>query len=374
MTREAFEAIHQFLNTACVSRLGKGLDLPIADSMFMYCERPGGLSFFRGLSDVAGEDSGFLADAVKNGWIDSLHAYGDFLSPDVFSRKMAERALNELERNNIRLKVWIDHGSADNTQNFAFPNLVSKGDNRKHIAYHTDLLKQYGVLFTGGYSSEQVGQNGKKRYLTKPLPQADVPLSFFKRLHGRFCGRRLLHRRRCKDNNVFYAFCRARNGVLRPDASTLSHQLSAENVQKLIKSEGTMILYQHLGSINKRANEFPYLDLQARKVLSNIADKYREGTVWVAPTSKILAFSYVMENIKLSGSNNNDRLVIKIMNKNESPGQMRLADLKDVSFRVDDYRGEKIILRFEDYTLTRSEYETFEDPGLIIKLRPCAQN
>ena len=46
---------------------------------------------------------------------------------------------------------------------------------------------------------------------------------------------------------------------------TFSRQLSNENVQKLIQSQGTMILYQHLGSIKKRANEFAYLDLEARK-------------------------------------------------------------------------------------------------------------
>ena len=370
VTREAFETIHQYLNTSSDSRLGRGLGLPIADSMFMFCERPGGLSYFRGLSGVPGDHSVFLMEAVRNGWIDSLHAYGDFLSADVFSRDMAERALNELQRNNIRLKVWINHGSADDSQNFALPNVISKGDNPSHKAYHTDLLKEYGVLFAAGHNSDWIGQNGKKRYLSKSLPQSEVPFRLLKRAHGRFWGRRLLQKRRCRDHNLFYTFCRARNGVLRPDAFTLSHQLSPENVKKLIKSEGTMILYQHLGSSNKGENEFPYLDPEAREVLRNIADRYRERTIWVASTSKLLTFSYALENLRLAAGYDNEGLVITMTPGNESSGAIQLSDLRGVSFRVQNCREENLVLKYKNQTLKRTDYETFQDAGLIVRLRP----
>ncbi|MEE9611230.1 MAG: hypothetical protein V3W19_08260, partial [Desulfatiglandales bacterium] len=96
ITREAFETIHQFINTTDDTGIGKGLGLRVADTMFMYCQRPEGLCFFKGDSAIPGEHSGFLKEAVREGWIDSLHGYGDFDKPDVFSREMAERALNEL--------------------------------------------------------------------------------------------------------------------------------------------------------------------------------------------------------------------------------------------------------------------------------------
>lgn len=374
ITREAFQAIHRFINTTDDSKLGKGLGLPIADSMFLYCEQPGILSYFEGISSNLSKDSSFLTDAVKEGWIDSLHGYGDFVNPSTFSRELAERALGELEKNNIKLKVWIDHGSADNSQNFNLPNILSTGDNPKHKAYHTDLLKKYGTIFVAGYNSDLIGQNGHRKCLAKPLPQPEVPFSFLKRIYGRFHGRRLLSKKRCRDRNLFISFCRARNGVLRPNAFTLFHQLNPGNVQKLIQSEGTMVLYQHLGSGNKRPNEFPYLDLEARRALTNIADKYHDKIMWVAPTSKLLTYSYLLENIKLDAIQNKDKLSIEITQRNDVSRYFEMTDLRNISFRVPSFHGNKIILKYGDYTFKRTEYEIFQDNGIVIKLHPGEHN
>ncbi len=374
ITREAFEVIHQFINTTDDTRLGKGLGLPIADTMFMYSERPEGLSYFKGTSGIPGKHSGFLREAVKRGWIDSLHGYGDFVKPNAFSRKMAERALNELDKKDIKLKTWIDHGSGDNSQNFSIPNLFSKGDNPKHSAYHTDLLKEYGVIFVAGYNTDLIGQNGKRKYLSKPLKQSEVPYKLSKRMQGRLWGRRLLRTKRGNDHNMFHYFSRARNGVLRPDASTLSHQLSDENIAKLIDSEGTMILYQHLGAIKRNPNPYPYLDPQAIRALSNIAKKHHDKTIWVAPTSELLAYTYLLENIELEVIHSEDSLTIEIIHKDYVGKQFDSAELQNLSFRIRDYRRDKIILKCGDYTFKDTEYETFNDRGIVIKLNPGQHN
>jgi len=369
ITKEALEAIHQFINTTDNTGFGKGLGLPIADSIFMYCERPGVLSYFDGISTNLSKDSSFLKDAVKEGWIDSLHGYGDFMNPNAFSRKLAERALDELEKNSIKLKVWIDHGSADNSQNFAIPNMFSTGDNPRHKAYHTDLLKKYGTIFLAGFNSDWIGQNAKRRFLTKSLRQSEVPFPFLKRMHGRFFGRRLLKEKRCRDSNLFYFFCRARNGVLRPNASTLHHQLNPENIQKLIQSEGAMILYQHFGSSNKRPNEFPYFNLEARKDLTNIAKKYHDKIVWVAPTSRLLTYFSVVDNIKLNAIQNKNELSIEIIGTPDLSKPFGPKDFQDISFRVLNYYGDNIIIKHRDCTFTQKDYEIFRDKGTVIKLK-----
>ncbi|HUT70501.1 MAG TPA: hypothetical protein VMW89_07460 [Desulfatiglandales bacterium] len=339
--------------------------------MFMYAERTGVLSYFQGASGNPSKESGFLREAVQEGWIDSLHGYGDFVSRNAFSRGLAERALDELIKNNIKITVWIDHGSADNSQNIAIPNLLSRGDNPKHRrAYHTDLLGDYGILFVAGYNTDLVGQNGKRRWPAKPLTQQTVPFVFAKRLHGRLYGKRLLTKRRFRDGRLFYSFCRARNGVLRPSASTLFHQLSDENVQKLIESEGIMILYQHLGAVDKGANEFPYLDQQAREALRNIAQKHDENVVWVAPTSRILKYSYVFESISLDAANQDDKVLITIRNMNDIIRQFESEDLQDISFRVHTQDDKNIVLRYGDHTFQASDYTVFQDHGTVVRMNP----
>jgi len=373
MTREAFETIHQFVNTTDDTVLGKGLGLPIADSVFMYCERPGVLSYFEGVSGNPSGDSGFLKDAVEEGWIDSLHGYGDFVTRNSFSRELAERALAELDKNNIKLEVWIDHGSADNSQNIAIPNLLSAGDNRRHRAYHTDLLRKYGIHFVAGYNSDLIGQNGHGRCAAKPLPQIEIPLALVKRIHGRLCGKKLLNKKRFRDGNLFYSFCRARNGVLRPNASTLFHQLSHENIEKLIKSEGTMILYQHLGSGEKGPNEFPYLDAKAQRALGNIAEKYHEKTVWVAPTSRILKYSYAFESISLDAVNQDDTVLITVRSKNEIIRKLEPEDLQDISFRVYTQDDKNVVLRYGDHTFEATDYTVFQDHGIVVRMNPAGR-
>ena len=374
ITRETFEAIHQFINTTDNTRLGKGLGLPIADSMFVYTERPGGLSYFKDLSGTPGRDSDFLKDVVKEGWVDSLHGYGDFMNPNVFSRTMAEKALEELEKNNIKLKVWIDHGSGDNSQNFGLPNFLSRGDNPGHKAYHTDLLKAYGIIFIADYNTDRLGQNGKRKYVARYMYQPEVSYRGLKRLHGRFYGRRLLRIKSCRDNNPFWFFSRARNGVLRPDASTLSYQLSDENVEKLIQSGGTMVLYQHLGSVRQRSNEFPFLDQKAKKALENIAEKYHRQIIWVAPTSELLTNAYLVKNLELCPTETGDGLSIDILDRNNSSSPLGPADLKNFSFRIKNYEGDRIILKHRGHRFQGTEYEIIRDDGIIVKLRPGINN
>ena len=167
---------------------------------------------------------------------------------------------------------------------------------------------------------------------------------------------------------MFYSFCRARNGVLRPNALTLYHQLSQENIQKLIQSEGTMI--QHLGSGEKGPNEFPYLDAEAQRALGNIAEKYHEKTVWVAPTSRILKYSYGFESISLDAVNQDDTVLITVRSKNEILRKLEPEDLQDISFRVHTQDDKNVVLRYGDHTFEATDYTVFQDHGTVVRMNP----
>jgi len=246
-TKESFEAIHLYLNTTCKTPIGRGLGLPISDSVFMYSERRNGLSYFSDLRGTFSKTREMLIEGMKEGWIDTIHGYGDFVRPGVFSRTLAENALNELERENIKIKIWTDHGSADNTQNLSQFDVAARGDKKKHRAYHADLLKAYGILFVSSRTTDIIGQDGTKSFRSKCLYQNGLRFRFIKRLHGNLFGKQLLNRKQLRDKHVFFSFCRARCGVLRPDVFSLKWQLSKEHIRRLIESRGSMILYQHLG-------------------------------------------------------------------------------------------------------------------------------
>src|SRR5215471_430434 len=100
MTGESFRLFHHYLNTDQETPLGRGLNMPIGDSFFLFSspQSPNKLTFFDGLSDRLSPDAGLLRDCAQAGLIDTLHTYGCFTRPDEFSRGLAQRGLDELER------------------------------------------------------------------------------------------------------------------------------------------------------------------------------------------------------------------------------------------------------------------------------------
>lgn len=60
-TREQFLALHEFLNTRRMTKLGPGLGLEIGDTFWMYSVRPDtndSFSYFEGISDQKSSGSG----------------------------------------------------------------------------------------------------------------------------------------------------------------------------------------------------------------------------------------------------------------------------------------------------------------------------
>jgi hypothetical protein len=149
LTFDFFEALMKFLNTRNKTLFGVGLGLEVTSSLFFYSANPNTFSYFSG-ADVRAKVNPVakrLKDYLCSGWIDTNHAYGDFNQVDGFHRDHAIRCYDVLTKLNSRIKVFTNHGGADNIQNVGADAGYHCGDLKNHYAYHADLMRQHGVRY-----------------------------------------------------------------------------------------------------------------------------------------------------------------------------------------------------------------------------------
>ena len=287
MTPRAFWDLHRFLNTSAETRLGPGLGLPITDSLFMYSvDERRSFSYFDATSTRPSRHAWWLRDLVAAGVIDVLHAFGDFDGVGGCTRPHAAAALDELSRQDLRLEVWSNHGSAENTQNIGGSHATyQRGDLPGADEYHSDLTTQYGVRYCW------LDFNA-----TNEVPQDPRPTRF-----GRVHGEPLLEDETLRDGARVRLFRRYR-GPNRPDPATLAAQLSERHLELLQEREGAMIVYQHLGCDRSSGecvtNEYPYLPDAAVRALRRVASLRDEGRIWVTGVQRLLRYRDVQASLR----------------------------------------------------------------------------
>src|SRR5262249_41988847 len=109
---------------------------------------PNRFTFFEELSERPSHCAGLLKDSAAAGLIDTLHTYGAFSVAGHFSRDLARRGIEALDRAGIRLRVWVNHGPVENVQCFGpSPAQHFHGDDRLSNFYHTDITLDYGIEY-----------------------------------------------------------------------------------------------------------------------------------------------------------------------------------------------------------------------------------
>lgn len=319
MTPRAFWDIHRVLDE---------LGLPVTDSVFMYSVDPTrSFSYFEGTSTRPSAYAGWLREAMQAGMIDVLHALGDFDGVGGCTRAHAEAALAELDRANVRLKVWTNHGSAENTQNLGGREATyQRGDLAGSDEYHADLTTAYGIRYCwlDWNATNVVGQDRRVR----------------RRLLGRQEERPdpLLVAEELRDGSSVRVFQRYR-GPDRPDPATLAAQLSEEHLDELAASEGVMVVYQHLGCDRRsgscRNNTPPYLPSDALSALGRLAERYRDGEVLVLGAGALLRYCDTRERVRIESSGREVRL-----------SGLDRSELAGLTFYVD--AGTRIVLDGSD--------------------------
>lgn len=292
--RETFLAVHRLLNL--------DLGLPTADSLFGQGQTQGQLAYLQADGRTLTRDADLLERAVADGLIDSLHTWGDFnrAAPDgPVLRALAEEVTRRLSDNGLGLKVWINHGDQHNRQNLLCrlqPGYL--GDDPGSPHYTADLLPALGIEYcwlnelvswplsgrrSPGHSSQwsRLAVNAAKNLVKRITGRGS-------RVRGAAQITSLARPLTLRDQSRVWDFSRF---LCYPEPSTrhtLRHNLAARPLRKLLEAEGYQIIYTHLGRPPDADGAlFPAEDLAA---LRHLSDLHRAGDIWVAATSRLLAY------------------------------------------------------------------------------------
>jgi ABC-type polysaccharide/polyol phosphate transport system ATPase subunit len=291
MTRSTYEGLHQLFTG------NGGLNLEITSSAFFFATNSlchSSISYFEGDTFHLSDNAEYLAKMIKAGWIDTIHAYGDF-DEGGFSRPMAEAVLGEFEKHSLSVDIFSNHGSAKNSQNIGHCDLETyqKGDLPFHEAYHLDITRQLGV-----------------RYFWVDTALVSSPASI----------EPLIRQAQARDGSNLLLFNRYRGlvGKAAPNAGLLAEQLTFSDIDSIIANEAACIYYQHFGVREKRsdgtfeANSPPYFSPDAMNVLTYLSSKQKDGSCLVAGVGRLLR--YIETRDSLTASKKESDLILSSRN------------------------------------------------------------
>jgi hypothetical protein len=351
-TLTEFDDYHRFLNTEVKTEYGKGLGLDVGDTFWMYVgnDTPGDfdyknanvkdeMSYWVGLNHKKPHNAKEIIHFLQAGWIDALHTYGDFTMQEkssvTFNKKYATTAINELKKQHIDLKVWLDHGSPTNVQDFVSSDIsqFQKGDSPNSDYYHTSILIPYGIKFGWGPTSSQYGYNS------------------------------MIFPRKLKDGNKLWVFSRYSNnakGKLIWDPEFIDQELSDGNILSLIRHHQYTIVAQHFGiRHNKRI-----FNQKALNALRYLDQQYIGKKVLVARTSRLLNYNLVQEYLSYHAAVESNKIIINILSVDDPwMGKFTptLNDLRGVTFYVNNPKQSEILLNgkpicLRDISYNHSDY------------------
>lgn len=351
-TMNVLRNTHRFLNTEHDTPWGRGLGLDIANSLWLFNDRRRRqeVAYFADYEDHNPRECGEeLLQYVRYGWIDTLHTYGSFANAHrrgiPFERRYAAVALGLLEGNDLKLRVWVNHGSKANTQNIG-PAAYMRGDNPAAAEYHADLLLQYGIRFMWDYRRADPDSSlfprsplirmtladGQRVWGFRRSTAVAVSAEEAESLRHRFPGARVFRR---QTDGEWIAM------VWHPQL--LGWQLNRENLDAVVDAEAYAIFGQHLGVLElprSRADAsrgmFGDAALEAFRLLASYE---ANGRILVARTSRLLEYARVVENLEfdvIRGEEGERIQVHEISDPILGASVPTVEQLRGVSFRVAD--------------------------------------
>jgi len=235
------EEFYKFLNTKQNTKLGLGLGLECATSMFFFSDKKYNFSYFDGLNAKSKKTdySQRINEYIKAGIIDTNHSYGDFDFVGGFKREHAIKTYEELNKNDLSLKIYTNHGTEDNIQNIGGDAKYHSGDILGSDVYHSDLLYENGVEYL--WSDTCTDEFEPK-----------IGLGFNLKRNPKNRGYKLLEEKTLQDNNTILTFNRLRNtGLNAPNFTSLNYQINSIDWNDFYDNSSVVVLYQHLGAFNR---------------------------------------------------------------------------------------------------------------------------
>ncbi len=335
---ENFLEIHRFLNTNQSTSLGTGLGLEIGDSFWFY-SKPGSpdhaFAYFDESNQHPSPCAEIMRELMRAGYLDVLHSYGNFseahgIKQPIFSRAVAEKALNELAKIGVTIRTWVNHGDHFNIQNVGAGFAAALGDcpkfsmENENPVYHTDLLVAAGAKFFWesedavtnivgqdrscnlweAYATNVAFRNGNEKFknaikgigaATDRLTNSMINKQWFP--YKAYLGNnRLLEPWTLRDGQHVFKFRRYGSG--RWDwGDDIPLVMNEKILDHLIKVEGASILYVHLGDRRDRSDGLP-LSMKTVDTLKMLAHKFHEGKIWVTTTSRLLTYCAMRDALR----------------------------------------------------------------------------
>jgi hypothetical protein len=334
LNAEVLDTLLKYINTTENTSLGQGLGLSLSSSLFFF-----GLgescSIFSGI-DINSRETEWATRAkelIEAKLIDTNHAFGDFDSSSSFVRGHAERAYNWLNKFNLKLPVYSNHGGTNNRQNVGKDATYHEGDVASSPAYHVDLFGANGVEFvwTDSMSYESFP-------VTHPIVPSVAPLTAQSVAPGLLAQTRrwigeIASGRRAKleeqnaspvpqmpsvriittlqDGRSIEGLRRLRaTGANAPNVSSFFNQVRNLLTASLYEDNGAAIIYQHFGVLYRENGHcvpttLPALKENVAGFLSAwrlLAREVHEGRLWMPRLATFLAYVRAVESVTLQSS------------------------------------------------------------------------
>ena len=339
-----------FLNSEKQTIYGLGLGLEVGNSFWFFNgSKPAQLSYFDGITSKETSLAPIIRLYLKSKHIDTLHSWGNF-DRGGFKRCYAEKGIETLEKYNFKIPVWVNHGIDLNHQKIGdYPNMY--GDDPDHPCYHTDLLSKSGFEFIWtGKVTHIIGQNGRKNFsiLSKLLVQKILKKIKYEHVKDPIYDddNNLIRPLLLRDGNKKWEFIRFINswgnaGEL--DFYEFASQMKVQNLKRLIKNQGFMILYTHFnenlcGTIPRKLN----------KSLNFLKTMVNRKEILMGTTSRILKYWEISKYINFEVKNLEDKVIILINDTMYSPiGEIPVTrvQLSGLTFYINILKPHKIIFK-----------------------------
>jgi hypothetical protein len=299
-TIDKYLELQKYLCTESDTSAGRGLGLETGNSFWFFrnTDNPG-ISYFNNLSVKQTNFAAIARELIRAGYIDVLHTYGDFENGG-FERKFAEESVNEIAKESLKLKTWVNHGGLNNSQNIGAIKGY-KGDMSGSNSYHMDLIKQTNIrYFWLSQITHLVGQDSKITFnnFLKNQAQKLLAVKYGSRQIKPFFNNRLMDKIELRDGTNVYAFQRFINPwgkYAYTDINNIPYQINSSVLQELIDNNGYLILYTHLGNNPGGGEQIP---AAARKILEELANQSREGNIFITTTTRLLTYYEVWNKLE----------------------------------------------------------------------------
>jgi hypothetical protein len=321
---------------------------------------PGQFSYWN--TDDAGRE--MLRSLMQSGHVDTLHSFGDLAT----TRAHAARALDELTAHTCTPQVWVDHATAPT--NFGHDIMQGRGDVPGAGSYHADLTHAFGVRYVWrGRVTSVTGQDVRRSVRGIMHPQhpwgslRTISKEVAKGLLGRAGSAKyamhtenaVLRPIRLHSGHAVFEFLRSNpywrsvDGAATADG--LAEVLTPLMLRRLVRRQGTCLLYTHLGKISRAVDPFSQATKNALRAL---AHEVQEQRILVTTARRVLGYCRALREVAFAAMPEGEGVSIQVTTRpHTGGGPLPEQDLEGLTFYVDDPDRARIAVNGREVTAIR---------------------